>query len=121
VPPEEGFGDHDEELVMEIGRDELPDPGAVAVGDELVAESADGEEAVVVVVDVREDSVIVDGNHPLAGEALAYDVVVKSVRRATLEEIAAAARELEAVDGVEDPPPHLVRLGTRKNGAPGKG
>ncbi len=120
VSPEEAFGDHDEELVMEIGRDELPNPDKVEIGDELVAESASGEEAVVVVIEVREDSVLVDGNHPLAGAALAYEVVVKSVRAATMDEIAAAARELEAVDGVEEPGGELVRLG-KKNGAGPRG
>ena len=42
----------------------------------------------VTVVDVEDDTVIVDGNHPLAGQALNFDVTIDSVREATEEELA---------------------------------
>lgn len=100
VPPEEGFGERDEELVLEVDRSEMPRPEAVAVGDELVAEAPDGEEAVMRVVKVLADAVILDGNHPLAGETLRYSVVVRDVRPATAEEIAEAAAGFdEAAEG----------------------
>lgn len=95
IPPEEGFGERDEELVLEVDRSELPRPDAVAIGDELVAESPEGEEAIVRVVDVTPDTVLLDGNHPLAGETLRYSVHVREVRPATEEEIAQAAAELD--------------------------
>lgn len=95
VSPEEGFGERDEELVLEVDRSEMPRPESVEVGDELVAESPDGEEAVMRVVEVKPDAVVLDGNHPLAGETLRYSVVVRDVRPATDDEIEEAASGFE--------------------------
>ncbi len=78
VPADEGYGDRDEELVLEIDRTEFPD--TVEPGDEFVATSPDGEEVVLNVVEVNDDGVLVDANHPLAGLTLHYDIEVKAVR-----------------------------------------
>jgi FKBP-type peptidyl-prolyl cis-trans isomerase SlyD len=113
VPPESGFGEHDDELVIEIDRQEAPNPEKVAVGDELVAESEDGEEAIMRVVEVKDDAVVLDGNHPLAGQTLRYAIRVREIRPATEEEIASAAEGFEAA-GYEPPAPpepQLVQLG----------
>jgi FKBP-type peptidyl-prolyl cis-trans isomerase SlyD len=95
VPAEAGYGDYDEGLVLEIDRGELPDPKAVNIGDELIAESPDGDEFTLSVVEVRDDVVVVDANHPLAGMALRYHVKVREVRQATDEEIGRAAADLD--------------------------
>jgi FKBP-type peptidyl-prolyl cis-trans isomerase SlyD len=94
VSAEEGYGEHDDDLVLEVERSEFPDPGKVAPGDEFLAESPDGSDVPMRVVEVKGDSVIVDANHPLAGLALHYKVKVLVVRSATEEEIETAAREL---------------------------
>jgi len=91
VSPDEGFGDRDDELVLEIDRGDFPDPKKVAIGDEVVAESPDGDEVPMRVVEVKTDTVVVDANHPLAGVTLRYSVVVKEVAQASDEEIAEAA------------------------------
>jgi FKBP-type peptidyl-prolyl cis-trans isomerase SlyD len=104
VPAEAGYGERDEELVLEIERSEFPDPKAVEVGDEFVAESPDGDEMVMTVVELKEGSVVVDANHPLAGMALRYVVKVRDVREATADEIERAASDLdEAHDHVHGP------------------
>lgn len=95
VPATEAFGDYDEELVLEVERGEFPDPKVVAIGDEFIAESPEGDEAVMHVVEVHDDFVVVDANHPLAGVDLTYSVSVRELREATPEEIESAARELE--------------------------
>ncbi len=119
VPAAEAFGEHDEELVLEVDRAEFPDPKAVAVGDEFIAETPDGEE-VMHVVEVRDDVVVVDANHPLAGVDLVYSITVRELRAATTEEIEAAARELEDAEDaahVHGPEcghdPSLVQLGKK--------
>lgn len=123
VDADDGFGERDEELVVEIDRSELPDPKKVEIGDELVAESADGEEVVLRVIDIQADSVRVDANHPLAGMPLHYSVEVQEVRAATEEEIAQAAADLdEALGALDDEQPHshshggeqLIQLGTKE-------
>ena len=64
VPAEAGYGEYDEELVLEIERAEFPDPKAVKVGDEFIAESPDGDEVAMSVIEVKGDGVVVDANHP---------------------------------------------------------
>ncbi len=93
VPADEGYGERDEELMLEIERAEFPE--TVQPGDEFVAESPDGDEVVLHVVEVNEDGVLVDANHPLAGMTLHYEVEVKAVRKATDSEIEAAARAMD--------------------------
>lgn len=95
VPADAGYGEYDDELVIEVDRTEVPNPTQVSVGDELVAESPDGDELTLTVIDVRDDTVIVDANHPLAGMTLRYHVKVREVRLATDEEIAHAAADLD--------------------------
>ncbi|HVJ91330.1 MAG TPA: peptidylprolyl isomerase [Labilithrix sp.] len=124
VSPDEGFGERDEDLVFEVDRSEMPRPDAVAVGDEFVAQAPDGEEAVMRVIEVRSDAVVLDGNHPLAGETLRYSVVVRDVRPATHEEIEEAATifeqaeeefETSAVNGAAEPA--LTQLGRSSKSA----
>ena len=114
VLPEAGFGDHDEELVLEVDREELPRPKDVKVGDEMVAESPEGEEAIMRVVEVKDDTVVVDANHPLAGKTLRYKVKVREIREGSEAEIAEAARAFdEAGYGKPDSDPRLVQLGKK--------
>jgi FKBP-type peptidyl-prolyl cis-trans isomerase SlyD len=119
LSPEEGYGEHDEELVLEVDRSEMPRPESVAVGDELVAESPDGEEAVMRVVEVGPDTVTLDGNHPLAGQVLRYAVTVREVRPATADEIEQAAAAFDEVRESFEPLPlgggDLVALGRRRS------
>ena len=123
--PEEAFGERDEELVIEVDRAEMPRPREIEVGDELVAESSEGDEAVMRVVSVSEDAVVLDGNHPLAGETLRYSVIIREVRRATDEELAVAASGFEEAREENEPGEFddegiaLVQLG--RSSAPGKG
>jgi len=122
VPPEEGFGDRDEELVLEVDREDFPDPANVALGDELVAESPEGDEAVLRVVEIKGDTIVVDANHPLAGVTLHYAVKVREVREATHEEVLEAAGEFDAAGyddggegGADAPEPPLVQLRPKKS------
>jgi FKBP-type peptidyl-prolyl cis-trans isomerase SlyD len=86
VAPEEGYGAHDPELEQWVDRSDFPDE--LALDDEFAAETDDGRELTLRVVEIEGDAVLVDGNHPLAGETLRFDVMVRSVRRATEKEIA---------------------------------
>jgi FKBP-type peptidyl-prolyl cis-trans isomerase SlyD len=125
VPAEAGFGEYDEELVLQIERSEFPDPAAVEVGDEFVAESPDGDEVPMRVVEVMDDAVVVDANHPLAGMTLHYRVRVREVRAATDDEIEQAASDFDDAQDAHDhehgpdcnheheAKPELVTIGTK--------
>jgi FKBP-type peptidyl-prolyl cis-trans isomerase SlyD len=104
VPADAGYGEYDESLVLDVERSQLPDPKGVAVGDEFVAESPDGDEVAMCVLEVYDDRVVVDANHPLAGMTLRYSVKIREVRQATSDEIEHAAAELdEAHEHVHGP------------------
>lgn len=96
VSAEEGFGERDEELILEVERTDFPDADQIVTGDEFIATSPDGDELVMRVVEVKAECVIVDANHPLAGQRLHYSVKVREVREASEEEITQAAQEFEA-------------------------
>ena len=106
VKPEDGYGEYDDEGVFEVDPSEFPDPKAIQVDDEFLAESPDGDSLALRVVEVRDDAVVVDANHPLAGVALKFEVEVLDVRAATAEEIAEAEAELEEDDACCDDPDH---------------
>ncbi|QDF97415.1 peptidylprolyl isomerase [Azoarcus sp. DD4] len=86
LQPEDAFGDYDEELVMIEDASLFPENIEVGMSFERVTD--DGEEEVIYrITDIAEGKVVVDGNHPLAGIALVFDVTVAEVRPATAEEI----------------------------------
>lgn len=86
VSPAEAYGEYDKELVQSLPRDVLKGIENVHVGMQLQAQSDQGARAVTVTA-VGEDTVTIDGNHPLAGQNLNFDVKVTDVRAATDEEL----------------------------------
>lgn len=88
LEPDFAFGEYDAELVRVEDKDRFPVPD-VAVGMQFEGESDDGEEMLLyTVTEITEDSVVVDGNHPLAGQTLKFSCTVTEVRPASAEEIA---------------------------------
>lgn len=86
LPPGDAFGEYDAELVRVETRDKFP--AEIEVGMQFEGESGKpGESVVYTVTDIAEDKVVVDGNHPLAGQTLNFLCVVSEVREATKEEL----------------------------------
>ena len=81
-----GYGEVEEELVVEVPRAQIPKKD-VAVGDQFHADSGGGHTQVVVVTAVTDTHITVDGNHPLAGQDLHVDVEVMDVRDASADEL----------------------------------
>ncbi len=94
VAPEDAYGLRDDTDVFEVDRDEFPNPEGVVVGQEFTAEGDDGTTLAMRVVEVHDDHVKVDANHPLAGETLNFQVRVLDVHEATPDEVLAARAEL---------------------------
>ncbi|MGI4721166.1 MAG: FKBP-type peptidyl-prolyl cis-trans isomerase [Janthinobacterium lividum] len=88
VEPEDAFGDYDPALVKVEDRKLLPEPLEVGMQFEGVAEGVDEEPTIFTVTDIADDKVVLDGNHPLAGMALRFELSVVDVRAASDEEIA---------------------------------
>ena len=88
VEPDDAFGDYDAELVKVEDRKLLPEPLEVGMQFEGMADGADDEPMIFTVTEIADDKVVLDGNHPLAGMALRFELSVIDVREATEEEIA---------------------------------
>ncbi|HWR68143.1 MAG TPA: peptidylprolyl isomerase [Desulfomonilia bacterium] len=74
IDPEGAYGLHRHELVVEMPWEYFPEDIVPEVGTQLKLVDENGEEVLVVVIDVGEDSVTLDANHPLAGKTLTFDI-----------------------------------------------
>ena len=86
VKAADAYGEFEEELIVQVPRAQIPKKD-VEVGDRFHADSGHGQTQVVLVTAVDAETVTVDGNHPLAGQDLHFDVEVIDVRDATKEEL----------------------------------
>ena len=82
VPVQEAFGPRRDELVFDIPRANLPPEPAPQPGMALQAQQEDGPPLTLYVVEVGEQTVKADGNHPLAGEDLSFDITLRDIRKA---------------------------------------
>jgi FKBP-type peptidyl-prolyl cis-trans isomerase 2 len=86
VAKEEAYGDVNKDLIQEVKKTELPQDMTPEVGMGLVSKSPDGQEMNLMVVEVKEESIVIDGNHPLAGKELVFDLEVIEIKEATVTE-----------------------------------
>jgi FKBP-type peptidyl-prolyl cis-trans isomerase SlyD len=87
IPPAEGYGERDETLKQEVSREMFQTPDEIEVGKQFHAQTPSGQQIVITVTNVAEEKITVDGNHPLAGENLNFDVKVVDIRDASEEEL----------------------------------
>lgn len=90
VEPEQGYGEVREEMIQAVERSNFAGVDEIEVGMQFMAQTPWGEQPVTV-VGIEGDSVTLDGNHPLAGQTLKFDVEVVEVRSATEDEITAGS------------------------------
>ena len=74
IEADDAYGQRHEQLVQDVPRTALPDDMEPAVGMHLQTQSPDGRMMQLVVTDVADETITVDGNHPLAGEALTFAI-----------------------------------------------
>ena len=89
LQPDDAFGEYNHELVEVEARNDFPAEVEVGMQFEGAPEDSDEEDFLLyTVVEVTDDEVTVDGNHPLAGKTLSFNCTVTGVRPATEEELA---------------------------------
>lgn len=88
VKPEEGYGINNPELKKVVTKDMFPKSENLEAGMQFVVNMGDDQDVIFTVLDINGDKVSIDGNHPLAGETLHFDIEIVDVRTATKEEIA---------------------------------
>lgn len=86
IAPELGYGDVDPNLVQELPLEMFQGVDKVEAGMEFHAETQNGMQ-VVEVKAVEDDKVTIDGNHPLAGQTLHFEIEVTGIREATADEL----------------------------------
>lgn len=74
VAPEDGYGVHVAAMVAEVDRQLIPDHDKLVLGSMLEVSVADGQSLEVQVVELSDASVVLDGNHPLAGKELHFEI-----------------------------------------------
>lgn len=80
IPAEDAFGEYDEEDVFTINRDQLAADAPPEVGQVLELTGDDDEVIEVTIVEVTDENITVDANHPLAGEDITYEVELVEIR-----------------------------------------
>lgn len=88
VSAAEGYGEVQKELIQEVPRSAFQGVDTIEVGMQFEAQTGQGGNVPVTVTAVTDEVVTVDGNHPLAGKNLNFDVSIEDVRDATEEELA---------------------------------
>lgn len=80
IPASEAYGDVQKELFHEVKKSELPQDMAPEVGMGLVSKKPDGSEMQFRVTEVHEEHIIIDANHPLAGQDLTFDLELVEIK-----------------------------------------
>lgn len=85
--PEDAHGEYRTELVIQMNKEQFPENIEIEKGMKFESMGPNGEPLALHVLDVQNDKVLVDGNHPLAGETLKFEVTILDIREAAKEEI----------------------------------
>jgi len=79
VDPEQAYGEHREDMVMEMEKDQIPNEVDPEVGQQLQLRLENGQTVPVLITALGEDTVTIDANHPLAGRKLIFEIEVVDV------------------------------------------
>ncbi len=83
IAPDDAYGDHREDMVMELGRAELPDDLEPQIGQQLKLRLQDGRTVPVLIREISDESVTIDANHPLAGRTLVFEIELVDIEDQT--------------------------------------
>lgn len=84
IPVNEAYGSKQEDMIMEFPKDRFPADMVPEVGSQLNMSNGSGQNFPVVIVEVRDEVVILDANHPLAGEDLTFDLELVAIEAKSL-------------------------------------
>ena len=87
IEPSEAYGERSLENIQRVSRNMFPPDMEIKAGMQFKAQTSSGQAVMVTVTAVEGEEIIVDGNHPLAGVALHFEVELLEIRDATDEEL----------------------------------
>lgn len=79
IPAGEAYGEHSKDLVTDVDRERFPADMELEIGQQLQVGLQDGNQAVVMIVDLSDTSVTLDANHPLAGQQLTFEIELVAI------------------------------------------
>lgn len=80
IPMDEAYGARNNELIQEVSKAELPEEIKPEVGMNLMSRTPDGREIPLTVTEVKDEAIVVDANHPLAGKDLEFEVELVEIK-----------------------------------------
>lgn len=83
---DDAFGERTDELVIKIPVEDFEDPDKLSEGDEIIVGNGE-EEALMVIIDIAEKEITLDGNHPYAGKDVSFEIEVIEVHKTTDEDL----------------------------------
>ena len=87
IEPQDAYGERSLEKIQKVPRDMFPPDVDIKEGMQFQAQSDNGQPVIVTITNIEPDEVVVDGNHPMAGIQLHFEVELVDVRDATDEEL----------------------------------
>ena len=87
IEPADGYGERDDSMIQVVPSEMFEEGHPVVEGMQFHAQSPEGDMLTVTVTKIDGDNITVDGNHPLAGVALNFDISIVDIREATAEEL----------------------------------
>tara|TARA_B100001109_G_C18864141_1_gene475877 strand:+ start:5869 stop:6297 length:429 start_codon:yes stop_codon:yes gene_type:complete len=79
IPADKAYGPKSEEAMVSVNKSQLPEGLEPQVGMQLEASQPDGRKQLLVIAEVKGEEVVLDGNHPLAGKDLVFDIELMEV------------------------------------------
>jgi len=79
IPAEQAYGTTNEELIQEVPKSQLSDGLDPKVGMNLITKTSEGKEIPLVITEVKNETIVVDANHPLAGKDLTFEVTLVEI------------------------------------------
>jgi FKBP-type peptidyl-prolyl cis-trans isomerase SlyD len=86
VEPKKGYGPIDKRLISELPKTRFPEDAKIDVGQQFTINGPNGQRQVKV-IEVKDDSAVIDGNHPLAGKTLNFSGTILDLREASAGEL----------------------------------
>ncbi len=86
VPPEKGYGNYEKEMLQVIPKSSFKGVDKIEVGMQFQVNTPQGMQ-IIAVTKIEDENITVDGNHPLAGQKLTFDVEIMEIRDASEEEL----------------------------------
>ncbi|HEV8113573.1 MAG TPA: peptidylprolyl isomerase [Planctomycetota bacterium] len=110
LPPGEAYGEYNPDGLVSVPREQFPPDAEIVPGDWIDVtladaegkEPQDAESIEMKVIEISPESIVLDANHPLAGQACTFDLTILSVRKASQEEIEDHKRQMELKEEPEE-------------------